>query len=336
MSIPPPIPARSKARAPPTPKLNLALEPSPILSDTHSMPSTPNYLALGSPLFPSQFPSQHSGQRQSSLPQELEAKMSSLASPSTIHFSASPTLSGPGGRSPLVGGPSPFGKRRASRMMDKDPHKVRDGVEKKNASSGVYTPPTFPGPCGHQSPRVPTTPSDSYATPRITYRNTFESMPISPSSSGRSSSTDHSDSTAPPRTPMSPSNRISKLTHNVKRLSSMAALNFASKERKASGGTFDRERDLFFPPVAHSYSSSSISHSRQLSWDHYSSNTSYTSCTSPSPIPTPTPGLGISMEETRPTSASATVIFDGMEGKGMLSPVQKGKRKPVPKLENEL
>lgn len=67
-------------------------------------------------------------------------------------------------------------------------------------------------------------------------------MSPSLSSSTRSSASDHSDSTAPPRTPISPTNRFGKtFSSNVRRLSSMAALSgmtSPSREREE-----ERERE---------------------------------------------------------------------------------------------
>ncbi|WVQ77237.1 hypothetical protein IAR50_006920 [Cryptococcus sp. DSM 104548] len=273
MSIPPPIPARSRFRQAPPPKSTASSNTTPTQGSAPVLQPSPTLLS-------SQGASPQSSQRRSvafdSLPSpslQSSPRMGSpkLSSPSTPNFN-SPTLPS----SPRLGDspnyPSPFGaKRRQSRVISggTDPLKVRDGVTKKSASSGVYTPPSFPGPCG------PTrTPSHTNSTrPRA-----LDLGPKSPSSSIRSSNSSQSDSTAPrtPSTPKTPKTNFGKVfSRNAKRLSVMTlGLGSSAPGSKRSESTSSSIRDSegsqegYFPnPTPSLNSLSTGSHQSQPSWE---------------------------------------------------------------------
>ncbi|WVQ99253.1 hypothetical protein IAU59_006385 [Kwoniella sp. CBS 9459] len=261
MAAPPPVPARSRLRTIPTPRL----ASSPNLS-------SPNLLS-GSPM-----PDNSSTvgecsssihvitHRKSSLfrlpvDQPIAQTTSPMASPSSPAFSTgSPALNG--SASPSAGETSfGFGRRKVPRPLERDPHKIRDGTAAKTSSSGVYTPATFPGAQGPRPSHFPThvyTPANFALYPAQT--------PISPSaSSTHSSSSSQSDSTAPPRTPISPTGRIGKAMTNIRRFSSNI-----TQVKEKTGSTHQRaittpllESEYNIPPS--SSFESSTTHSRQSS-----------------------------------------------------------------------
>ncbi|TYJ51915.1 hypothetical protein B9479_007494 [Cryptococcus floricola] len=272
MSIPPPIPARSRLRqaAPPkstvssnttpTPGPAPVLQPSPTLASNRGAAS-PQLTQRQSVAFDSlPSPSLYSSPRMCSR---------GLSSPSTPNFN-SPTLHS----SPRLGDspsyPSPYdSKRRQSRVISggTDPLKVRDGAAKKPASSGVYTPPSFQGPCG---PTYTPSRTNSYTRPRP-----LDLGPKSPSSSVRSSNSSQSDSTDPrtPSTPKTPKTKFGKvLSRNAKRLSVMS-LGLGSSAPKRSESTSssiraESSQEGYFPnPTPSLNSLSTGSHLSQPSWE---------------------------------------------------------------------
>ncbi|ODO08222.1 hypothetical protein I350_03811 [Cryptococcus amylolentus CBS 6273] len=277
MSIPPPIPARSRLReaAPPkstvssnttpTPGPAPVLQPSPTLASNRgaASPQLPQRQSVAFDSLPS--PSLYSSPRMCSR---------GLGSPSTPNFN-SPTLHS----SPRLGDspsyPSPYdSKRRQSRVISggTDPLKVRDGAAKKPASSGVYTPPSFQGPCG---PTYTPSPRNSYTRPRP-----LDLAPKSPSSSIRSSNSSQSDSTAPrtPSTPKTPKTKFGKvLSRNAKRLSVMSlglgsgsSAASASKRSESTSSSIRGEssQEGYFPnPTPSLNSLSTGSHQSQPSWE---------------------------------------------------------------------
>ncbi|WVQ82193.1 hypothetical protein IAT38_004321 [Cryptococcus sp. DSM 104549] len=329
MTTPPPVPARSRLRTVPTPKLGNISSPT-----LQSPPSFANNISTDELSTVAAASTRGVTHGQTSLYNEPSSIPSphtpNLTSPSMPCFATSPS-SLP--RSPLAQDFPSKGKRRSSKGVERDPYKVKDGVEKKQSSSGVYTPTTYPGPCG---PRPSHYPSHVYTPPNFSLhsRRDSGSNPISPSSSVRSSSSDHSDSTAPPGTPITPTGRFGKaLTSQAKRLSTMAGL---------GKGRRDLERDSYFPSTTSSFDSS-LSHSRQSSWGH----SAQTYHDSPSGYFYPSSqGLGFGIEEElqlhsspvkseRPQSVATVMgLESGAEIKKTVTPVR-GRRKPVPKYEED-
>ncbi|OXG41880.1 hypothetical protein C359_03296 [Cryptococcus neoformans Bt120] len=253
MSVPPPVPARSRLRDAPPPRIDTsrdartaASSPRPDVGNPSPNPDT------SAPAMPPSSPSPLSPYFRKASLQVDHVNLPAtprLNSPSTPSFTfASSSLASPSNTGPL----SSFARKRQSKLMDKDPrdpYKVKDGVLKKKASSGIYTPPTFPGPSGDHLHLPQQSTSTLYTPPTHILDAPGQSAglglgPMSPSlsSSTRSSSSDHSDSTAPPHTPISPTGRFGKaFSSNVRRLSSMAALSgmtSPSREREE-----ERERE---------------------------------------------------------------------------------------------
>ncbi|KAK8864228.1 hypothetical protein IAR55_001474 [Kwoniella newhampshirensis] len=347
MSAPPPIPARSRLRAVPGPKSNTSPIPTPI--QTPTLESSTSRLLFSTPptaIHSSEASARVVGQKKSQmfqlpvdrpLPQE-ESQTPVLPSPLSGTFE-SPNSSS---RSPGANGDSilTFGKKKGGKNLEKDPYKVRDGAEKKSSSSGVYTPSTFPGASG---PRPSHFPTHVYTPPTFTLHPTRPSpQPISPSGSSiHSSLSSHSDSTAPPATPLSPTTRFGKALSNVKRISTNIKGHKDIQHPQA--------HEHFLPPSASFESNSTTSHSRDSSLGPQTPTMSHQSYHLQSPtggyFPPLSAGLGVGLSENvgyegrraRSQSIDAAVLFDhGAEGgKGQLqSPSlgHKGRRKPVPRL----
>ncbi|KIR74496.1 hypothetical protein I310_02103 [Cryptococcus deuterogattii CA1014] len=285
MSTPPPVPARSRLRDAPPPKIDTAHDAfsSPRLSagnpDTSApvTPSTPDLCVPAististSPLSP--YFRKASLQVDSVNPSTTPR----LRSPSTPSFTFPSSLLGsPSGSGPL----SSFAKKRQSKMVEKDPrdpYKVKDGVQKKKAASGIYTPPTFPGPSGLHLP-LPQQ-SHSLDTPgqhSISGLGLGPMYPTSLSLSTQSSSSDHPDFMVPQRTPMSPNNgRFGRtFSGNVRRLSSMTALTSGMTSpgrlgEEETGGT----RGGGGQSQSESRKGSSHSHSYSHTYSYYTSGT---------------------------------------------------------------
>ncbi|WVF71634.1 hypothetical protein IAT40_006442 [Kwoniella sp. CBS 6097] len=360
MTAPPPVPARSRLRTVPTPKLTSSPNfSSPNLLSASPVPDASSTVGEGSSSI------KVLTHRKSSLfrlpvDQPIAQNISSpIPSPVSPAFSSgSPALNGPA--SPNAGETSfGFGRRKASRALNQDPHKVRDGMMAKTSSSGVYTPSTFPGAQGPRPSHFPThvyTPTSFTLYPAQT--------PISPSaSSTHSSSSSQSDSTAPPRTPISPTGRIGKAMTNIRRFSSTITQvkEKPNHNHQRAITTPMLESDYYMPPS--SSFESSTTHSRQSSWGPQTpvgskiiappiqhSDSGYF------PPLSSHAGLGFGLPEQphenqmrrlRTSSTDATVIIDagadplnfGVLDKkeiimGQVSSVvgSKSKRKPVPKI----
>ncbi|ODO08965.1 hypothetical protein L198_00704 [Cryptococcus wingfieldii CBS 7118] len=363
MSIPPPIPARSRLREAAPPKSTVSSNTTPTLASNRgaASPQFPQRQSVAFDSLPS--PSLYSSPRMCSR---------GLSSPSTPNFN-SPTLHS----SPRLGDspsyPLPYdSKRRQSRVISggTDPLKVRDGAAKRPASSGVYTPPSFQGPCG---PTYTPSPTNSYTRPRP-----LDLGPRSPSSSIRSSNSSQSDSTAPrtPSTPKTPKTKFGKvLSRNAKRLSVMS-LGLGSSASKRSESTSssirgESSQEGYFPnPTPSLNSLSTGSHLSQPSWEIHTPTSAthpyyaaYPSTLSgsgsrsgsgyytaePKDIFPPEPAF-YNFAERRGSTASDVGYSSGYgsgyggervrraSGVGQGPAVPRGKRKPVPKvaLEDEM
>ncbi|OCF60404.1 hypothetical protein L486_00037 [Kwoniella mangroviensis CBS 10435] len=284
---------------------------------------------------------------------------------------ASPTFSSSIKESPSNDSTFGFGKRKSSKAVERDPLKVRDGLQAKESTSGVYTPLTFPG---AQGPRPSHFPTHVYTPTNFSLYPQGDS-PASPSGSSSSS---QSDSTAPPKTPLSPTGRLSKaVSSNMRRLSSgIVSLKDRTYYANSSGTMHQRsvttpmlesgeynyqgslsnacnsyETNLGGTGTGHSRESSSswaswgdmIGNSKpRIPSTLYHTDTSYFPPVS-SPI-SQNVGLGMGIEEgegTRKTgaidSSSDPVNFADGPGPRDLGPgsgslAGKGKRKPVPRL----
>lgn len=147
MSAPPPVPERSRLRDAPPPKIDTARDAfsSPRLSAGNpntSVPVTPSTPDLCVPAIPTTAISPLSPYfRKASLQVDSVNPSTTprLRSPSTPSFTFPSSLLGsPSGSGPL----SSFAKKRQSKVMEKDPrdpYKVKDGMQKKKAASGIYT-----------------------------------------------------------------------------------------------------------------------------------------------------------------------------------------------------
>ncbi|RXK40861.1 hypothetical protein M231_01920 [Tremella mesenterica] len=217
-------------------------------------------------------------------------------------------------------------KKKGKDVFNKDPFKVKDGLPSKEASSGVYTPPTFPGPTA--SPAHSRHPSTISSSGYFIYPDLPQS-PFSPSrtSSGSSASGDT------PQTPITP-NRFSKFSsaavsygYSLKRLSSSitstpnAGDGYITAMRKSWTGTAQPT------PVV----------PRALYGEQYTEVPRYFP-----PSPAAGAGLGFgsigpvpqrNMNGPRSTSQPARTI--GAEGsvEGEQKK-ERGRRKPVPKIED--
>ncbi|OCF36694.1 hypothetical protein I316_01290 [Kwoniella heveanensis BCC8398] len=273
MNVPPPIPARSRLRTVPTPKLTS----SPNFSSPNLLSAQASEVQDGSSTIAEDASSSIRviTHRKSSLfrlpvDQPIALTSSPVPSPVSPAFSSgSPASHGQGPASPNAGETSfGFGRRKVSRALERDPHKIRDGMMAKTSSSGVYTPPTFPG---AQGPRPSHFPSHVYTPANFALYPA--QTPISPSaSSTHSSSSSQSDSTAPPRTPISPTGRIGKAMTNIRRFSSTITqvkektgiVNNNNSHQRAIT-TPMLESEYYYMPPSSSFESSTT-HSRQSSW----------------------------------------------------------------------
>ncbi|WWD17474.1 hypothetical protein CI109_101915 [Kwoniella shandongensis] len=349
MAAPPPIPARSRLRTVPEPKSNTSPYPTP--AHTPSLDSSSTLSLFPTPpttLGHAEAPARVVGHKKSEifqLPVDPPLPLEEYRTPVLPSSPVAGTLESPSGpnRSPGSNGDSilTFGKKKSGKVVEKDPHKVRDGAEKKASSSGVYTPMTFPGASG---PRPSHFPTHVYTPPTFTLHPTKpQPQPISPSGSSiHSSSSSHSDSTAPPATPLSPTTRFSKALSNVKR--------FSTNIKGQKDSQHPHAHDYFIPASISLESNSTANHSRDSSLGPQTPTSSYQPHT---PVggyfPPISAGLGMGLPEdvgsqgsrTRAQSTSATtVLFDhGVEsGKSpMQSPSlgHKGRRKPVPRLADD-
>ncbi|WWC89517.1 uncharacterized protein L201_004441 [Kwoniella dendrophila CBS 6074] len=343
MAAPPPIPARSRLRSVPSVKV---LNTTTVFDET-SAPSLPSG------------PSNVNGitQRKSSLfrlPVDQPLDQSSPSTPTTISpvkSSHSPTSAV---ESPSANDTSfSFGKRKSSKVIERDPLKVKDGVQAKGSSSGVYTPSTFPG---AQNPRPSHFPSHVYTPTNFSLYP--QASPISPSSSSTHSfSSSHSDSTAPPITPLSPTSRISKaVSSNMRRFSSGIV---SLKDKTYSNSDSKHQRAITTPMLeSGEYLSTSGSFESDHSRDSGSSWTSWQGQGQPKlpstmfkhsdsgyfpPINSNGAGLGVGLDRDENRGRSNTVIIEAAMdpinfaapkslGPGSGSLAGKGKRKPVPRL----
>ncbi|WVW83697.1 hypothetical protein I302_105718 [Kwoniella bestiolae CBS 10118] len=274
----------------------------------------------------------------------------------------SPTSSTSIRESPSSDGAFGSGKRKGSKAVERDPLKVRDGLQAKESTSGVYTPSTFPGAQGPRPSHFPThvyTPTKFSLYPQTGY-------PVSPSGSSSSS---QSDSTAPPKTPLSPTGRLSKaVSSNMRRLSSGIV---SLKDRTSYGSTTPttHQRSVTTPmlesgeynyrfPTSDSYETNygGTGHSRESSssWASWSAAPRIPPSSGSSyfpPVSSPVSGLGMEID----THNDKTVVIDSSMdpdsvnfavpaeprspalglGPGSGSLAGKGKRKPVPRLGGE-
>ncbi|KIR55902.1 hypothetical protein I315_01784 [Cryptococcus gattii Ru294] len=382
MSAPPPVPERSRLRDAPPPKIDTARDAfsSPRLSAGNpntSVPVTPSTPDLCVPAIPTTAISPLSPYfRKASLQVDSVNPSTTprLRSPSTPSFTFPSSLLGsPSGSGPL----SSFAKKRQSKVMEKDPrdpYKVKDGMQKKKAASGIYTPPTFPGPSGHHLP-LPQQ-SHSLDTPGQNTNSGLGLGPMYPTSlslSTQSSSSDHPDFIVSQRTPVSPNNgRFGRtFSGNVRRLSSLTALTSGMEETggtRGGGGGQSQSESRKGSSHSHSYShtysyytsgtpslESSSSYDPHSSLEHYSNpqplvsspvSISGSASASVSAL-TPTNFYAPSLPSSSPSAASLGIVYnveeesgeDGMEGVGKKvsrpSPQTKGRRKPVPRLSEE-
>ncbi|WVQ67866.1 uncharacterized protein L199_006071 [Kwoniella botswanensis] len=198
---PPPIPARSRFRTVP--------------SDTKALAdyseSVPTQFEIPSPVSGTSTDMKIITHRQSSL---SLFKLPVDPPPPPPITPISPTFSSSIKESPSNDSTFGFSKRKSSNAVERDPLKIRDGLQARESTSGVYTPPTFPG---AQGPRPSHFPTHVYTPTNFSLYPQGDS-PASPSGSSSSS---QSDSTAPPKTPLSPTGRLSKaVSSNMRRLSS--------------------------------------------------------------------------------------------------------------------
>ncbi|WVR07204.1 hypothetical protein IAU60_004245 [Kwoniella sp. DSM 27419] len=347
MVAPPPVPARSRLRSVPTPK-----------SSGSPNASSPDLLSARSASLsePASSFSKTLGHRRSSLfrlPVDPPLVQDQDVSPVPLSVNPLNTLGSPATSPSATETSFGFGRRKGSKVLEKDPHKVRDGASVRSSSSGVYTPPTFPG---AQGPRPSHFPSHVYTPASFTLYPAV-ATPISPSaSSTHSSSSSQSDSTAPPQTPASPTSRVGKAVGNIRRFSNNISISQLKDKIQPVSGSSTHQRSVTAPivegayhiPPSTSYESSTNAHSRQSSWGPQTPHSSR--MISPPvmqhsdsgyfpPLPLPSSaGLGFGPFENdgyrrfRTQSADASILFDAPASQ---STGARGKRKPVPAILGE-
>ncbi|WWC70390.1 uncharacterized protein I206_104340 [Kwoniella pini CBS 10737] len=330
MTAPPPVPARSRLRSVPSKSL---LVSEPVSPDNDVGTSTMKIIT----------------HRQSSLfrlpvdPPQVPTTPTSpnVAEPSPI--SSKDTPNAPTNK---------LGRKKASKVVERDPHKVRDGLQAKESTSGVYTPGTFPG---AQGPRPSHFPSHVYTPTNFALYPQASSSPISPSaSSTHSSSSSQSDSTAPPKTPLSPTGRISKaVSSNIRRFSSgivtLKEKTYPTTVHQRSVTTPMMENGEYLPQSTSFSTDSNGGHSRGSSWASWANSPttprlSHSNSGYFPPLNTNGAGLGVGLDENKHRMDGTVVIEAGMDptnfaaprssvlGMGSGSLAGKGKRKPVPRL----
>ncbi|WRT66186.1 uncharacterized protein IL334_003139 [Kwoniella shivajii] len=357
MASPPPVPARSRLRSVASSKQltisnpsspNLPEQPSsPMLADITSGRSSMNIIthkqssSFRLPVDPPMSQSETQPQYTPSLRSPV-----SPASPASV-----PGISPNANETTFT-----FGKKKGSKIMEKDPMKIRDGVQARTSTSGVYTPMTFPGAQGPRPSHFPT----------HVYTPSSFALPLSPSeSSSQSSSSSQSDSTVPPKTPLSPTGRITKvMSTNIRRFSN-GIVSLKDKSPNSDPNTRNHQRAITTPmmeehniPTSHSFESNTSAHSRGSSWASWGPSTPQQSYKTPSmpqrsesgyfPTLSNGAGLGVGLDDLEGKSAlnrpvaDTIVIEAGMDPLNFAAPKSlpsgggslagKGKRKPVPRL----
>ena len=358
---PPPIPPRAQARAPP---FLISLPHQQIQRQTFS-------LAVDMPLPitpPEETPSPRSGsigdrgspsgsidydRPSSSLMPYTKRSMSETRSRSSLLPESNRVVS-EGRRESLL----PGHRRKKSEPLDKDPYKVRDGVEIRCSSSGVYTrellpawpgatyltifasAPTFPGPStvslvSNQNYGLSPIASNSSVT--VTTPGSSRAASMSSNTSAFSSVADQSKF----------SFVRGKTLEHLKRITYQVTSSYGSPTSTSnalSPVTPASASDSYFP----SSDSTHSSRSRQSSWGPVTPTSTTRSIGGLPYNSSPTAGLGIGLSENEGRTgllpevlaktdvSSGSIIFDEsgeIVGVGQ-TPVAlpKGKRKPVPKM----
>lgn len=215
------------------------------------------------------------------------------------------------------------GKKHRDELPCKDPYRVRDGLPHRGSTSGVYTPPTYPGP---QGPRPSHFPTHVYTPPGFLLYPT--ETPESPSRSSSLSSS-ASDSPQTPTSPVTPGRfgpRVAAASYSLKRFSTSLAspapegyftrsFSDIRKSWSASRTPSISDRDAFVPKAVYG--------------DAYAEAPTYFP-----PIPVRGAGLGVGLAE-RPVEnqPEALVASPRSTSWGFDETPRKGKRKPVPKVE---